>query len=214
MKKEKPVKYYSPLEEAININSHKIGIALSIIALILLVLRAVNIGGALYIISFTIFGISLMSLYSASTIYHSAKKPETRRRLRVFDHSAIYLQIAGTYTPFALITLQGKIGWIIFGLTWGMALVGIILKIFFTGRFSLVSTLMYIFMGWIVIIAIKPLIANFSSEGIQWLFAGGIAYTVGGILYNIKKIKFNHAIFHLLVLVGSICHFISIYFYV
>lgn len=214
MKKNREIKRYSPLEESINIGSHKFGIFISSLALIALVLRAIQIGTAWHIISFSIFGLSLLSLYIASTIYHSSKTDKHRIRLRVFDHSSIYVLIAGTYTPYALVTLQGKIGWIIFGLTWGMALIGIILKLFFTGRFTIVSTLMYVFMGWIIIFAIKPLIAAFSVGGIRWLFLGGIAYTVGGTLYAIKKIKFNHAIFHILVLVGSMCHFISIYFYV
>lgn len=122
--------------------------------------------------------------------------------------------IAGTYTPFTLITLSGTTtGWLIFGIIWGLAVTGIILKLFFTGRFKIVSTLMYILMGWLVVFAIKPLIANLPFEGLVWLFAGGISYTLGAILYSIKRIKFNHAIFHFFVLGGSICHFISVFFY-
>jgi hemolysin III len=214
MKKDSQIKRYSPIEEAINIWSHVLGIFLSIIAIFLLVKHAIELKSVLHIVSLSIYGFSMLTLYTASSIYHSRKNDEQRIYMRVFDHASIYILIAGTYTPFTIISLHGKIGWIIFGLSWGMALMGIILKLFFTGRFSLLSTLIYIFMGWMIIFAIKPLMSSLSAGGIKWLFAGGIAYTLGGILYVIKKIKFNHAIFHILVLIGSICHFISIYYYV
>ncbi|MCK5467170.1 MAG: hemolysin III family protein, partial [Cyclobacteriaceae bacterium] len=146
--------------------------------------------------------------------YHSAKKPELRNRLRILDHASIYVLIAGTYTPFTLVTLNGPIGWTIFGISWGLALTGIILKLFFTGKYKKISTLLYVFMGWIIIFAIKPVINNLSFEGLLWLFAGGMSYTIGAILYSIKKIRFNHAIFHVFVLIGSACHFVSVFFYV
>ncbi len=208
------IKYYLPEEEKINIISHSIGFVLSIIALVFLLTHAKQHGTIWHVVSFSIFGVSLIVLYSASTFYHSAKKPKSRKRLRVVDHVSIYVLIAGTYTPFSLITLDRSIGWIIFGISWGFALIGIILKLFFTGKYKLISTLMYVFMGWIIIFAIKPLINNLSSSGLSWLVAGGMAYTVGAILYSIKKIKFNHAIFHILVLIGSVCHFMSVFFYV
>lgn len=214
MKNKQQIQYYLPLEEKINIFSHTIGLILSIIALALLVTRASLYGDAWHVVSFSIFGASLIILYSASTVYHSSKKPEIRGRLRIVDHASIYVLIAGTYTPFTLVTLNGSIGWLIFGISWGMALTGITLKLFFTGRYKLLSTLMYIFMGWLIIFAIKPLINNLSSEGLFWLVAGGLAYTLGAILYGIKKIRFNHAIFHVFVLLGSFCHFIAVYFYV
>ncbi len=205
---------YSYLEERINVVSHALGFFLSIIALILLVIRAIMHGGIMHLISFPIFGLSLILLYTASTLYHNSKIPEARNRLKIFDHASIYVLIAGTYTPFTLITLSGTNGWVIFGISWGIAFAGIILKLFFTGRFSIVSTAMYVLMGWVIVFAIKPLINNLPHEGILWLFAGGLAYTFGAVLYSIKAIKFNHAIFHVLVLVGSFCHFISVYFYV
>jgi len=208
------IKHYSPAEERINIASHALGLVLSVIALVLLVVHASRYGNAWHIVSFSIFGVSLVALYAASTIYHRATDPVLRSRLRIVDHATIYLLIAGTYTPFTLITLGGFAGWTIFGVSWGMAAIGIVLKIFFTGRYDLVSTLMYVFMGWIIVFAIEPLIHNLSSDGLFWLVAGGIAYTVGAVLYSIKKIKFNHAIFHVFVLAGSACHFISVYFYV
>jgi len=208
------MQHYSPLEERTNVISHAVGFILGIVGLVLMVVRASLYGNAWHIVGVSIFGASLVCLYAASTIYHSSKDPKIRARLRVVDHATIYVLIAGTYTPFTLITLNGWVGWVIFGITWGMALTGIILKLFFTGRYNLLSTLMYVFMGWIVIFAIKPLINNLSADGLFWLMAGGVAYTVGAILYGIKKIRFNHAIFHLFVLLGSLCHFLCVYWYV
>lgn len=197
-----------------NVVSHAFGLLLSIAGLILMLLRAGGSGDALRIVSAAIFGAGLIALYAASTAYHSAKDPRVRSRLRVNDHATIYVLIAGTYTPIALVTLNGWVGWTIFGVTWGMALTGIIVKLFFTGKYNLLSTLMYVFMGWIIVFAIKPLIDNMPPAGLAWLLAGGVAYTVGAILYSIEKIHFNHAIFHLFVLLGSFCHFIAIYSYV
>ncbi|WP_298417265.1 hemolysin III family protein [uncultured Kordia sp.] len=213
-KKEKEAVYYSPLEEKLNILSHGLGVILGIIALLFLVKQAIQYGETIHLVSCTIYGLSIIVLYLASTLYHKTTTPKLRNRLRVFDHAAIYLLIAGTYTPFALITLEGTTGWIIFGTVWAFAVVGITLKLFFTGQFDKLSTLMYVFMGWIIVFAINPLMENLSSDGLFWLFAGGVAYTVGAILYSIRKLPFNHAIFHIFVLAGSICHFISVYFYV
>jgi len=156
----------------------------------------------------------MILLYAASTFYHRETEPARRARLKIIDHATIYVLIAGTYTPFTLITLSEGIGLIIFSISWGMALVGIILKLFFIGKYKLISTLMYVFMGWMIVFAIQPLIDSLDPEGMQWLIAGGLAYTVGAIFYSIKKISFNHAIFHLFVLIGTFCHFISIYNYV
>jgi hemolysin III len=214
MKNIQQTQHYPPLEEKINIFSHAAGLILSIIALTLLVTRASLHGNVWHVVSFSIFGASLIVLYSASMVYHSSKNPETRSQLRIVDHAAIYVLIAGTYTPFTLVTLNGTVGWVIFGISWGMALTGITLKLFFTGRYGLLSTAMYIFMGWLIIFAIKPLINNLAVDGIYWLVAGGLSYTLGAIIYGIKKIKFNHAIFHVFVLLGSFCHFMAVYFYV
>jgi len=214
MKNHQPIQYYPPLEEKINIFSHAIGLVLSIIALALLVTRASQHGDAWHVVSFSIFGASLIVLYTASTVYHSSRKPEIRNRLRIVDHAAIYVLIAGTYTPFTLVTLNGTTGWVIFGISWGMALTGITLKLFFTGRYGLLSTVMYVFMGWLIIFAIKPMIDKLPVDGLYWLVAGGLAYTLGAILYGIKKIRFNHALFHVFVLLGSFCHFMAVYFYV
>ncbi len=206
--------FYSPLEERINVLSHALGMLLSVVALLFLVVRAALHGTAWHIVSAAIYGAGMIVLYTASTFYHKAQNPVTRKRLRIFDHAAIYVLIAGTYTPFTLVTLHGTAGWVIFGLSWGMALTGIVLKIFFTGRYNLLSTLMYVFMGWLIVFVISPLMENLAAGGLRWLFAGGAAYTLGAVIYSIKKIKFNHAIFHLFVLLGSFCHFMAVYFYV
>jgi hemolysin III len=214
MKDIEGIKYYSPIEEKINIISHAIGFILSIVAFALLVTHANLHGDVWHIVSFSIFGASLIILYAASTFYHSAKKSELRNSLKIIDHASIYVLIAGTYTPFTLVTLNGTIGWVIFCISWGLALTGIILKLFFTGKYNLMSTIMYVLMGWVIVFAIKPLINNLPLEGLLWLLAGGISYTIGATLYSIKKIKFNHGIFHMFVLIGSFCHFISVFFYV
>lgn len=208
------IKLYSDREEKINILSHGAGLLLSILALPLLVFRAIRQGDVLQTVSFAVFGISLIVLYAASFFYHKARHPEKRKRLRIFDHASIYVLIAGTYTPFTLLVLKGNLGWLIFGISWGMALTGIVIKLFFTGRFGIISTLMYVFMGWLIVFAIKPLINNFSAQGLGWLFAGGVAYTLGAVIYGIKKLHYNHAVFHIFVLAGSACHFVSVYFYI
>lgn len=205
---------YSRQEERVNVVSHAIGFVLSFIALALLVIKAASNGTVLQITSVAIFGISLIVLFAASTLYHKAIDPNLRKRLKIFDHSAIYVLIAGTYTPFTLLVLEGTKGWLIFSISWGMALIGISLKLFFTGKYKLISTLMYVFMGWMIVFAIKPLVGNLSSPGLYWLFGGGLAYTVGAVLYSFKRIPFNHAIFHVCVLIGSFCHVYSVYYYV
>jgi hemolysin III len=207
-------KHYPPLEEKINVLSHAFGLLLSIVGLVVLIDRAVKFDGALLLVSFVIYGISLVVLYGASTCYHNTSAPDLRAKLRIVDHAAICVLIAGTYTPLTLVTLSGPIGWMIFTASWGLALAGIMLSLFFTGRFKILSTLIYVFMGWMIVFAFKPLMDNLDEIGLRWLIAGGFAYTVGAIIYAVKAIKFNHAIFHIFVLLGSFCHFMTIYFYV
>lgn len=207
-------RFYSPLEERINVLSHAFGFVLSVFALALLITYASRYGSVLHVLSFGVFGLSLVILYAASTLYHSTTNPARRVKMRIFDHAAIYVLIAGSYTPIMLVILSGTLGWVMFGISWGLAIIGIILKLFFTGKYSHASTAMYVFMGWLIIFAIKPLINSFSVEGLWWLFAGGMAYTVGAIIYSFKRIKFHHAIFHVFVLLGSTCHFVSVYYYV
>lgn len=212
--KEDLIYRYSKSEELLNVLTHGLGLLLSIAALPLLIVRAVQIDAPFALFSFLVFGTSMIVLYAASTFYHAAKKASLRRRLNIFDHAAIYVLIAGTYTPFTLVTLEGTLGWVIFGLTWGFALIGIVLKLFYTGKYDKLSTIMYVLMGWQIVFAIKPLLRNLASDGVNLLMAGGIFYTVGAVLYSIKKIPFNHAIFHVFVVLGTLSHFFAVYWYV
>jgi len=200
---------YASTEERFNVVSHALGFGLSVIATGLLLAKA---EGTLEIISSLVYGCSMMILYAASTLYHNAKPGKLRNRLNIFDHAAIYVLIAGTYTPFCMITLHGDTGYTLLASVWIFALVGIVLKLFFTGRYDKLSTLMYIFMGWMVIFAIRPMLANLPAPGLWWLLAGGISYMVGAVFYSFpQRIRYNHAIFHVFVLVGSACHFVSVY---
>ena len=214
MKEYTKKRAYSPAEERMNIWSHGIGFLLAIPATILLILKATTHGDAWQIVSVSIYGASMMTLYLASTLYHSAKDPARRHKLNVFDHASIYLLIAGTYTPFLLVTLRGPWGWSLFGVIWAAAIGGIVFKLFYTGRFDVVSTIAYVVMGSIVLVAIKPLVASLSLPGLYWLLAGGISYIVGAVLYLQRKLPFHHAVFHLFVLGGSVCHYIAVYSYV
>ncbi len=206
--------HYSPFEERLNVGSHALGFVLSLAALVALLWQALASESALTLVSFGLFGLSLVTLYGVSTLYHSSQDAQRRARLRIADHAAIYGLIAGTYTPFTLLVLPQGVGWTIFVATWSMALAGIVLKIFFTGRFRLLSTLLYVFMGWIIVFAITPLVESLPGAGLRWVVAGGIAYTLGAVLYSIRQLPLNHAVFHLFVLVGSACHFVAVYAYV
>lgn len=205
---------YSKSEERLNIITHGLGLLLSIAGLPFLILKSLEFPGFWKPASLYIFGLSLIILYAASTFYHSATKDTLRRKLNIFDHAAIFVLIAGTYTPFTLIVLGGVIGWVLFGLTWGFALIGIVLKLFYTGKYDKLSTAMYVLMGWQIIFAIKPLMENLSSKGLKFLFLGGIFYTVGAVVYSIKRLPFNHATFHVFVVLGSLSHFFSVLFYI
>ncbi len=205
---------YSPTEERLNIWSHGFGFLLAIPATAMLLVKASLHGDAWQIVSVSIYGASMITLYLASTLYHSAKEPEQRHKLNVFDHASIYLLIAGTYTPFLLVTLRGPWGWTLFGVIWAAALGGIVFKLFYTGKFDVVSTIAYVVMGSIVLVAIKPLVANLSLPGLYWLLAGGVSYIIGAVLYLQHKMPFHHAIFHLFVLGGTVCHYIAVYSYV
>ena len=206
--------YYNSKEERLNIITHGIGFLLSIVALVLLVVNAARYGTARHITSFAIFGASLIVLYAASTFYHYAKNPDLRIKLNILDHAAIYVLIAGTYTPFTLVVLKGWVGWTIFGISWGLALIGIVFKVFYFGKYDRISTIAYVLMGWVIIFAIKPLIDGLPLKGLLWLFGGGLAYSFGALLYSFKKLRFNHALFHVFVLLGSFCHFMAVFFYV
>jgi hemolysin III len=202
------------LEEVGNSITHGVGAALSIAALVILVVFAVLQGNPSKIVSFSIFGSSLIILYTASTLYHSFSNKTVKRYFKIFDHAAIYLLIAGTYTPFTLILLKGAWGWTIFGIIWVLAIVGVIFKLLFIERFPKISTTIYLLMGWLILIAIKPMLESVPVGGLVWLLAGGLAYSTGVIFYVWEKLPFNHTIWHLFVLAGSICHFFSVLFYV
>ncbi|MFT5145554.1 MAG: hemolysin III [Polaribacter sp.] len=203
---------YSKIEEKLNIWSHAFGLLLSIIAFPFLVIKSFNFDGFWKPTSFIIYGLSLMILYAASTFYHAATEPKKRRKLNIVDHAAIYVLIAGSYTPFVLIGLDAVLGNYMFIFVWLLALVGVILKLFFTGRFNKLSTAMYLLMGWQVVFFISPLMESLSSFSFHYLFIGGVFYSIGAVLYMTKKLPYNHAIFHLFVLLGSFSHFLAIYF--
>ncbi|WP_298878318.1 hemolysin III family protein [uncultured Polaribacter sp.] len=210
--KEKLNHTYSESEERLNIWSHGLGLLASIVALPFLLMKAFSYSEFWNVTSFIIYGFSLIILYAASTFYHAAKNPKKRRKLNIFDHAAIYVLIAGSYTPFCLVGLNSKLGWYMFIAVWVFALTGVILKLFFTGKFDKISTAMYLLMGWQVVFFIKPLINELTSFSLNLLFAGGIFYTIGAVLYSIKKMPYNHATFHVFVLLGSISHFLAIYY--
>ena len=202
---------YTNGEELANTITHGIGVLLSVAALALLVTFA---GDAWGLTSGAIYGATLIIAYAASTVYHSLRSERAKRICRKFDHAGIFLLIAGTYTPFLLVTLRGPWGWSLFGVVWGLCLAGMILKFFLAGRYKVISTLIYIFTGWLVVIAFKPLLAALPAGGIWLLVAGGLCYTGGTAFYLWKSLKYHHAIWHLFVLAGSICHFFSVLNYV
>ena len=205
---------YTRREEYANIGTHAVGVVFSIAALVLMVLYAAKNGDPYFIVAVSIFGATLILLYLMSTLYHSVQHPKVKHVFRVFDHACIYLLIAGSYTPFTLVTLRGGWGWTLFGLTWGLAFCGIMFKVFFTKRFSILSTLMYIALGWLVVIAIKPVVGAVPTGGLAWLLAGGLLYTFGVLFYVWRRIPYHHAIWHLFVMAGSFCHFLAVYYYV
>ncbi len=208
------VTYYQEKEEKINILSHGLGMILSIIAFPFLVTKACKTDEFLVVLSFVIYGFSMIVLYTASTLYHSAKKRRIRYYLNIFDHASIYVLIAGTYAPVSLVVLQGTVGWVIFGLSWLIAILGIFFKIYFISKFRFLSIVTYVAMGWMVVFAINPLLQNFANNGLRLLLLGGISYSAGAVFFALNKIPYNHAIFHVFVLLGSLSHFIAIYKYV
>ena len=204
---------YSKKEEKLNIITHAFGLILSITAFPFLLMKSFDYEGFSKSLSLLVYGFSLIILYAASTFYHAANEPNLRRKLNILDHAAIYVLIAGSYTPFTIIVLKGTLGWFILGSTWSFAISGIVMKLFYTGRFEKLSTILYVLMGWQIIFAMKPLSNNLSNEGVELLFYGGIFYTIGALFYSLKKIQYNHAIFHVFVVLGSFCHFLTVYFY-
>ncbi|WP_234122191.1 PAQR family membrane homeostasis protein TrhA [Clostridium hydrogenum] len=205
--------FYTKGEEIANAITHGIGALLSISALVLLIVFSAKYGTAWHVVSYTIYGISLIILYTFSTLYHSIPGRVAKKVFRIFDHASIYILIAGTYTPFALTILRKHGGWIIFGVVWGASVIGILIKIFFCGKFEKISTLLYVIMGWLIVFYLKTIITVLPIHGIILLVAGGVIYTLGAVLFLFDKIPYNHALWHLLVMAGSACHFFCILFY-
>lgn len=203
----------TPFEEKLNAISHGIGALFGIGALILLVVY--NSGKTAYsLFSVIVYGISIILLFTASTVYHAVNNEKYKHSFRILDHISIYILIAGTYTPVTLISLEDSLGWTLFYAVWGIAAFGVILKLFFTGRFDLFSTLLYLVMGWLIIFDFSNLSDSIGSHGVLFLFAGGLAYTVGILFYAIQRIPYNHVIWHFFVLAGAVFHFFMIFFYV
>jgi len=197
-------------EELANSITHGAGLALSLAGLVMLIYLAAMRGTARHIVSCAIYGATLICVYASSTLYHVLPSPRAKRIFRIFDHAAIYLLIAGTYTPFLLINLRGAWGWSLFGVIWGLALAGILLKVWFVEHFAVLSTVIYIAMGWLAVIAAKPLLAAIPRGGVAWLLAGGIMYTAGIVFYASKRIRFGHVIWHVFVMAGSACHYVAV----
>ena len=202
--------FYSLGEEIANAITHGVGAGLAVAALVLLVIYASIYGNAWHIVSFSIFGSTLIILYMSSTLYHSLTNERAKRLFRKFDHISIFLLIAGTYTPFCLVSLHGWLGWTVFGIVWGCATVGIVFKSIHIGKLEMLSTIMYVLMGWVVVIAIKPLYSSMTQTGFALLVLGGISYTAGTIFFIKDKIKYFHSIWHIFVLGGSILHFFAV----
>lgn len=204
---------YSLGEEIANSITHGAGIVLAIIGLTVLTAFASVYGNTRHIVGVSVFGAAMIVMYTASTLYHSVTHPRAKQLLRIFDHAAIFVLIAGTYTPFTLVTLQGSLGWVLFGVIWGLAAIGIVLQIVSLERMSFLSLFLYLGMGWAVIFAIKPILAALPSGGLTLLVLGGLAYTVGVIFYVWRRPYF-HAIWHGFVLAGTVFHYFAILLYV
>jgi hemolysin III len=203
---------YLTLDELANTLTHGIGLLLSIAGFVVLLVFAILHGTARHVIACSIYGTTLICLYAASTLYHAEFSPRVKRALKIFDHSAIYLLIAGTYTPFLLLNLRGAWGWSLFGVIWGLAFAGIIFKFWFVDHFPFLSTAIYLAMGWLVIIAAKPILAHVRGATLLWLLAGGLLYSSGVIFYAWKRLPYNHAVWHLFVMAGSACHYVAIFY--
>lgn len=201
--------------EKLNTFTHLLGSALAISGLSILVTVAVLQGDPWKVFSFSVYGITLVLLYSLSTIYHGVQNPRIKAILQKLDHNAIYLLIAGSYTPITLVTLRGPWGWTLFGLIWGLALLGVVQELLLGHRTRRPSLILYVLMGWLVVIAINPLMRAMPTAGLLWLLAGGVVYSLGIYFYvHSERVRHFHGVWHLFVLGGSVCHFICILLYV
>jgi hemolysin III len=202
------------MEELANTLTHGIGLLVVLAAAPLLIVLAAMHASAWHVVGVSIYATSLVALYAASTAYHGVQHPSAKRILRALDHSAIYLLIAGTYTPFMLVNLRGGWGWTLLALVWTIALVGIMWKLIGKEHHMVLSTILYIVMGWLVIVAARPLLRTIPLGGLAWLLAGGLAYTLGVAFFSSSRFRFNHAVWHLFVLAGSACHYVAVLHYV
>jgi hemolysin III len=202
------------VEEIANCVTHGFGLVLSLAGFVALVLLAWENGDAMHVASLSVYGASLVALYAASTLYHSARRPRAKQLLQVLDHCGIYLLIAGTYTPFTLLMLRGGWGWTLFGLAWGIAVAGILFRLVFGTRYRGVAVASYVALGWLCIVAIKPMLTLIPAGALAWLVAGGVAYTSGVFFFASKRVRHAHAIWHLFVLTGSVCHYLAVVLYV
>lgn len=205
---------YTPTEEIANGVTHGVGLGASLAGAALLISITALDGDGWQIASSVVYGTALVTLYTASTLYHSFRGERVKRALRVFDHCSIYLLIAGSYTPFALVSLRGSWGWTLFGLVWGLAVAGIVFKVFFTGKLNALSTAVYVLMGWLAVVAAKPIVEAVPATAIWLLLIGGLVYTVGTIFYHNRRVPYSHAIWHLFVICGSVFHYLAISNYV
>lgn len=207
------VRLFSLGEEIAHSLTHAIGAALSIAGLTLLVALAALYGNVYQIVSFSIYGGTLVILYLASTLYHGFQQPRIKRVFKILDHASIFLLIAGTYTPFLLISLRGKLGWTLLAIIWGLAILGVSFKVLFIDRLQKLSVLAYVLMGWLSVVMIEQMLANIPVGGLIWLGAGGAAYSIGVIFYALQKIRYMHVVWHFFVLAGSLCHYFAVLFY-
>lgn len=205
---------FTKREEIANAITHGVGALLSVVALVLLIVFSSISGGSLLMVSAAVFGTTMLLLYVCSTLVHSFPKSKVKDLFEIFDHAAIFLFIAGTYTPIVLHVVSGALGWTLFGVVWGLALAGVTFKVFWTKKFMLASTLLYVLMGWMIVIAWNRLYEQMQTAGLVLLVAGGILYTVGSIFYLWRGFKYHHAVWHLFVIAGSICHFFVVLMYI
>ena len=205
---------YTLGEELFNSISHGVGVLLSIAALVLLIIFAAIDGSGYKLASGIVYGISLILLYSMSMVYHIVQGKKGKAVMRIFDHCSIFILIAGTYTPYLLTILDKKMGWIMFGIIWGMAIIGIVMNSINLEKFKKISLICYIIMGWAIVFTIRPIINGVPFMGVLLLLIGGIVYTAGIIFYIMKKYRYMHSIWHLFVLGGSVCHYLSIQLFV
>ncbi|MDM5359207.1 hemolysin III family protein [Peribacillus sp. RS7] len=205
---------YTKKEEVVNAITHGVGVLLSIAALVFLIIFSVQKGSPWHVVISVIYGVSMLLLYVSSTLVHSFPEGKTKDIFEIFDHSAIYIFIAGTYTPIMLLVIQGSLGWTLLAIIWGVAIIGVVFKAFYVKKFLFLSTILYIAMGWMIVIVWGPLSATMPTAGIHLLIAGGLLYTFGAIFYVWRAFPFHHAVWHVFVLGGSVTHFFAVLFYI